>query len=178
MTTPQTENKRSFPFRILLLGATLFFCIGCDQYTKKLAVDHLTNAPVKTYLDDTIRIQHVKNSGGFLGLGETLSPSSRFWVFTVINGLLLFGICLFLWKKRDIPIFSFFSLVLFLAGGIGNQIDRLMQQGLVTDFLNLGIGPIRTGIFNVADVAISVGLLMLCWTWKQETPQENEAPSK
>jgi len=48
-----------------------------------------------------------------------------------------------------------------LAGGIGNLIDRLFHNGLVIDFLNVGIGPIRTGIFNVADMAIMAGFGIL-----------------
>ena len=47
------------------------------------------------------------------------------------------------------------------ASGLGNLIDRLTHHGLVTDFLNLGFGALRTGIFNVADVAGVVGIAIL-----------------
>jgi signal peptidase II len=47
-----------------------------------------------------------------------------------------------------------FGAVLLAAGGIGNLIDRILRDGAVIDFMNLGIGPVRTGIFNVADVQI------------------------
>jgi signal peptidase II len=47
---------------------------------------------------------------------------------------------------------------LICSGGLGNLIDRLTHGGYVTDFLNVGIGPLRTGIFNVADFALLVGL--------------------
>ena len=53
-----------------------------------------------------------------------------------------------------------FLLVLFVAGGSSNWIDRLLH-GRVVDFLNLGIGPVRTGVFNVADVAIMAGALLV-----------------
>ncbi len=53
------------------------------------------------------------------------------------------------------------AVVLLLAGGIGNLIDRLFHGGLVIDFLNVGIGPVRTGIFNVADMAIMAGFGIL-----------------
>jgi len=51
---------------------------------------------------------------------------------------------------------------MFLAGGVSNLVDRI-AMGRVIDFLNIGVGPVRTGIFNVADVAImaGIGLLML-----------------
>jgi signal peptidase II len=49
---------------------------------------------------------------------------------------------------------------MFLAGGISNLVDRI-ALGRVIDFLNVGIGPFRTGIFNVADVAIMAGIAVL-----------------
>ena len=49
---------------------------------------------------------------------------------------------------------------MIVAGGVSNWIDRVMR-GSVPDFINLGIGPVRTGIFNVADVAITLGAVVL-----------------
>jgi signal peptidase II len=48
------------------------------------------------------------------------------------------------------------GLALFVAGGISNWIDRA-TNGSVVDFLNIGVGWLRTGVFNVADVAIMLG---------------------
>ena len=53
------------------------------------------------------------------------------------------------------------AVALLFAGGVGNLIDRVTSGGSVVDFINLGIGPVRTGIFNIADVAITVGVLVL-----------------
>ena len=55
---------------------------------------------------------------------------------------------------------SMFGLTLFVAGGASNWMDRLFH-GSVVDFLNVGIGPLRTGIFNMADAAIMVGVCTL-----------------
>jgi signal peptidase II len=53
------------------------------------------------------------------------------------------------------------SLYLLLcAGGIGNLLDRVRYDGYVTDFLNMSIGPLRTGIFNLADVALMAGIVL------------------
>jgi signal peptidase II len=48
-------------------------------------------------------------------------------------------------------------------GGIGNLLDRVFYDGRVIDFMNLGIGRLRTGIFNVADVYITIGILLLAF---------------
>ena len=57
--------------------------------------------------------------------------------------------------RRDVWLLSGASLV--LAGGASNWIDRLVR-GSVIDFMNVGIGRLRTGVFNVADVAIMAGV--------------------
>jgi signal peptidase II len=49
------------------------------------------------------------------------------------------------------------------AGGLGNLWDRLATGGWVVDFMNLGVGPLRTGIFNVADVALMAGVALVAW---------------
>jgi signal peptidase II len=48
------------------------------------------------------------------------------------------------------------GLTLLIAGGASNWIDRAMR-GSVVDFMNVGVGPVRTGIFNAADLAILCG---------------------
>jgi len=69
-------------------------------------------------------------------------------------------------------------LMLIVGGGLGNLIDRLFFGGKVTDFVSMGIGPLRTGIFNVADVAImfgSLGMFLLMMLPEREdiVPDEN-----
>ena len=57
------------------------------------------------------------------------------------------------------------------------MIDRLVHDGSVIDFLNLGLGPLRTGIFNIADVAITGGVVLLWTASFRKAPQPNE-PTK
>jgi signal peptidase II len=61
------------------------------------------------------------------------------------------------------------AVSLFIAGGVGNLIDRIMHNGSVVDFLNVGIGPLRTGIFNFADVFVMGGsMLLLCYALRKQ----------
>jgi signal peptidase II len=53
------------------------------------------------------------------------------------------------------------SFALLFSGGIGNIIDRLLYDRHVPDFMNIGINNIRTGIFNFADVCVTVGVISL-----------------
>ena len=63
------------------------------------------------------------------------------------------------WLFQNVVITA--TLALIVAGGLGNLYDRVFEGGAVTDFLNVGVGPLRTGIFNVADVAIVAGVLLM-----------------
>ena len=104
------------------------------------------------------------NPGGFLSLGTNLAPDLRFWIFAGLNAAFLAGIVGTLVLKWNMRLLCFVALILALAGGIGNLIDRVLHNGLVIDFLNLGIGPVRTGIFNVADMALMAGAIALLLT--------------
>lgn len=134
----------------------LFLTVGCDQLTKFIAEKYLDHAPASDYLGGFFRLELVQNPGAFLSLGAKLSDSMRFWILTVAVAFSLVAIAVLLTRKRSTLTFTTgFSLV--LGGGIGNLIDRI-EHGSVTDFLNIGIGSLRTGIFNIADVAIMVGI--------------------
>lgn len=155
-------------FRVILAAVLLTGCIGCDQATKHLATKNLRGEPARSYLGDTIRLQYVQNPGGFLGAGGSLSPRARFWLFTVMNCSLLAVVGFILVRHWTMPPVRFAVLLLILAGGIGNLIDRVLHDGLVTDFLNVGIGPVRTGIFNVADIAVTGSAIVLLLLFREE----------
>jgi signal peptidase II len=150
--------------RLIFALVLLTCCVGCDQATKHIATGTLCGKPPQSYLLNTFRFEYALNSGGFLSLGGNLAPQFRFWVFAGLNAVLLLGIVYVLTIRWNMHLVKFVAIVLFLAGGLGNLIDRALHNGYVTDFMNLGIGPVRTGIFNVADVAITAGALALLMT--------------
>lgn len=151
----------------------LLFTVGCDQATKKVAVATLKNEPRQTFLGDLLRLEYAENPGAFLGFGNRISEQAAFWVFVIGVGLLLLGlgVWLFLGKERQ-PRAVLIALTLMLAGGASNWLDRLANDGRVVDFLNVGFGGLRTGIFNVADVAIMAGaaLAFIASAKAQRTP--------
>jgi signal peptidase II len=129
--------------------------IGCDRVTKQVAAATLAGTPSRSFLADTIRLEYVENVGAFLGLGAEWPPPVRTALFIIGTGALLVmmvGAAIrFHWPDR-----ALLGLALFVAGGASNWFDRLMH-GSVIDFMNVGLGPMRTGIFNVADMAIMLG---------------------
>jgi signal peptidase II len=141
--------------RVLLLIVAAFGTIGCDRVTKHAASAYLAGTPDRSFLSDTIRVGYVENTGGFLSLGADLPPIARDAVFTVATAIALVAL-LGLTLRRKYAGSAELGLVLFIAGGASNWIDRVLR-GSVVDFLNMGIGPLRTGVFNMADVAIMLG---------------------
>jgi signal peptidase II len=133
--------------------------------------------PPQLYLGGMLRLEYARNPGAFLGMGGNLSAQQRFWYLTVVNGLAMLILGYVLLTRWNMPRIQFAAWALVLAGGIGNLIDRVWQQGLVTDFLNLRLGPFRTGIFNVADMAITTGFGLFLWIWwrEEKKPQASGA---
>ena len=161
MTAPPRRSRLP---RIVALSAIVLALVGCDQATKVYAVKNLKGQPPKSYLSDTLRIQYVENPGAFLGMGGQLDPQVKYWVLTIPTALILAWVLVFVFTSRTIDRWTLVALAMIAAGGIGNSIDRFRLGGLVIDFLNVGFGEKvwqRTGIFNVADMAITVGFVML-----------------
>ena len=174
MSTPGPRPSR-LP-RIVLLSAIVLVLVGCDQATKVYAVKNLKGQPPQSYLADTLRIVYVENPGAFLGMGGDLDPKIKYWVLTLPTALILLWVIAFVFTSRTIDRWTFIALAMIVAGGIGNSIDRFRLGGLVIDFLNIGFGQQvwqRTGIFNVADMAITAGFLMLLpYVFKAEPKPE------
>jgi signal peptidase II len=147
--------------RCLLPALVLVGCVGCDQIAKSAAREHLAGTGVHSYLFDTIRLEYAQNPGAFLSIGESLSPAVRY--SGLIIGVGVFVVALFAWAVLDrrLTWLQRIAIAAMGAGGTGNLIDRVRFNGVVTDFLNVGLGPLRTGIFNVADSILMLGVLVL-----------------
>lgn len=111
--------------------------------TKSIARSVLPESEAWSYLGDTVQIKLIYNHGGFLSLGSSIPDPLR----------------TFFTKYRYPSVV--FAIALIFSGGVGNLFDRLSFDGSVVDFINIGIGPVRTGIFNVA---ITVGAFLLFLT--------------
>lgn len=140
--------------RLVLLVAVLG-TIGCDRVTKHVAETTLAGTPGRSYFGDMVRLVYAENPGGFLSLGAALPPGARTAVFTVATGLMLLALIASAVRHRWFG-WPALGLALFVAGGASNWIDRVVR-GSVVDFMTVGIGPLRTGVFNVADAAIMLG---------------------
>jgi signal peptidase II len=147
--------------RTLLILYIAGLCIVSDQATKFIAKQFLQPGDFYSYAGDTFRFQYAENSGAFLSLGATLPEPWRHLIFTILVGVFLLALLVYLLRSSELTAFATICLSLVCAGGLSNLIDRVAYNGRVIDFLNVGIGSLRTGIFNVADMAITFGAILM-----------------
>ena len=152
-TGPSRGTRLGWVALVVVLG------VGVDQWSKQLARDRLAEREW-TYLAGSVRLVHAENSGAFLSLGDALSPRARFAVFVGANTVLLVFVLGYALAGPLATTGELACYALILAGGAGNMIDRV-AKGTVTDFVQLRAGPVGTGIFNVADVAIMGGVIAI-----------------
>jgi signal peptidase II len=129
--------------------------VGCDQYTKRLVRERVTRP--QSMLGGSVLLVHAENRGAFLSLGSNLPESTRTVIFVAGVSALIVGALVIMWRGAA-DLRNALPIALIAAGGIGNLIDRA-TRGAVTDFLVLRAGPLHTGIFNVADMAITTGVI-------------------
>ena len=104
-----------------------------------------------------------------MSLGADLPDIARFILFTLFAGGLLATVLVITLRQKHFDRTQIAGLALVAGGGIGNLIDRVINGGLVGDFVSVGFGSLRTGIFNGADVAVFAGAILLTYSfvWKQ-----------
>ena len=137
------------------LFAAALFLVGCDHVTKHVAKAELEHGPPHALAAGILELDYTENTDSGFGLLRWVSPAIRTPLLTVtqlVGGLVFLVLCL----RRRLSKPARFALLLLAAGAFGNGLDRL-AHGYVVDFIHLTHWP----IFNVADVYITVGAVLL-----------------
>jgi signal peptidase II len=153
-------NKRWLKVALFCLSSLSL--ISWDRVTKDLAKEHLKDKAEHSYFHDSFRLQYVENTGAVMSFADGLPKVTSFWLLGILP--LSFLVCFLIYtirRSRNLALSKLLAFSLIFAGGIGNIIDRLLFDRHVTDFMNLGILNLRTGIFNFADVWITAGVVYL-----------------
>lgn len=150
--------------RRIALAVVIFLTIVLDQGTKVLARASLANASPRQY-GGVLTLLLTENPGAFLSLGSNLPANVRHVIFDglVSVGLLVAAFVLFTGRMQPGP--DDVVIAFIIGGGAGNLIDRFRLGGRVTDFIYLAAGPLHTGVFNLADMAITGGVLWMALSW-------------
>ena len=145
--------------RIILILLVITANIGCDQFSKKIVKRSVLPYETIRVLNDHLTVTRVENSGAFLSAGDSMSKTSKqiFLTLIPIIAMILGLVYLFL---KPVSGNMLIGLCFVIGGGLGNLFDRIMY-GSVTDFLFVKVGIFETGIFNLADVSIMTGMLLI-----------------
>jgi len=145
------KNNGVFVRFSYLFVAGLVLCL--DQLTKYLVSVRLIEGQSLAVIRNIFHLTLVKNSG--IAFGFFPNGSNVFIVFSFLAVAVIFII---LFKNKDSGMLSDIALSLVLGGAAGNLIDRL-RWGYIIDFFDFRVWP----VFNVADSAISIGVVLLCF---------------
>lgn len=164
----------SEPGRARLFWPVLVVVVVSDLITKWIAATELFPRGVpREVFGDVVRLTLVYNRGAAFGLH--VGPWSR-WIFLALT----IGALVILWQlyrqspARDVP--RILAIALVSAGAIGNLVDRIRGPQGVVDFLDIGFGDMRWPTFNVADMAVSTGAILLAWVlWGEDRAKASES---
>ncbi len=148
--------------RILVIAVIISINIGCDQSTKYLAKKHLPRAATIQVIDSFFILHYAENKGGFLSLFSSLPKPFRLILLSILPLIFLFLMMYYLAVSRELSSSYTFALCCIIGGGLSNIADRLFNE-YVVDFINVGIGGIRSGILNFADLSITMGAAMIVY---------------
>ncbi|MEM9836226.1 MAG: signal peptidase II [Bacteroidota bacterium] len=165
---------KNFSTRLTTVLAIIVVTVGLDQWTKKLAVDKLQNAADQEIFGELFRLTFAKNRGAFLSLGSELSEGLRSVLLNWMPAALLVALFIYLLRDKQINKWQIFGLACIVGGGLSNIVDRILF-GYVVDFMHMKAGSLQTGIFNIADVAIMIGMgIMLRYAFQRPEPIKEE----
>ncbi|GBD90122.1 lipoprotein signal peptidase [bacterium BMS3Abin04] len=153
--------KLNKTWRIVVFLLLIVINIGCDQITKSIVRENVKyNAHIQLVGNNFI-LTKVQNTGAFLSLGSTLNPVLRDILLLAFPAFIIAVLLVWVFIKNKLRMDILIGLSFIIGGGIGNIADRILY-GSVTDFLHINLGGIfRTGIFNMADVSVMVGMFLL-----------------
>jgi signal peptidase II len=164
----------SDPDRARLFWPVLVVVVVSDLITKWIAATELFPRGVpREVFGDVVRLTLVYNRGAAFGLH--VGPWSR-WIFLALT----IGALVILWQlyrqspASDVP--RILAIALVSGGAIGNLVDRVRGPQGVVDFLDIGFGDMRWPTFNVADMAVSTGAILLAWVlWGEDRAKASES---
>jgi signal peptidase II len=159
--------------RLQRIGVLLLPFIGgilADQVTKAIARDTLIDLPTLHLLYGLIQLSYVENHGGFLGYLRVIPEPGRFLFLTIGVSIILCLAAIYLVRSSRLSHVQLVVSALILAGGAGNVLDRILNNGGVIDFISIGFAFFRTGIFNLADVFILSGAFFLGYSLTITSP--------
>lgn len=164
--------------RSLFISFLIVLNIVLDQVSKVWVRADVIAGSRTELLGQYLSLHNVENDGAFLGLGGDFSPILKVILLNVLPIVVLLFVLIHIFKNKALDKASVIGFACIIGGGVANIYDRILY-GSVTDFLHIDLGGVfRTGIFNVADMSVMVGmgcLLLSSFKNRKKKTQEEES---
>jgi signal peptidase II len=157
--------------RLLLLALAV---LALDQWSKWLVELHLPLFSSVGVIPGLLSLTHVTNTGVAFGLFAAHGDATQTWTLAAVGLLALTVVLAYFWRTPPQERLLLVALALVAGGAVGNLVDRV-AAGAVTDFIDFYVGTWRWHTFNVADSAITIGLVLMAWDALR--PRRKAAPA-
>ncbi|MDX1471496.1 MAG: signal peptidase II [Flavobacteriaceae bacterium] len=149
--------------RNILIILVIIFNIVIDQISKFIVRAEIAYREVIEIIGEKFILTHVSNTGAFLGMGSDLNPTLRIIFLLILPVLVLAYVIYYIFSNKALDRLSLIAFSCIVGGGLSNVMDRILY-GKVTDFLHIDLGgAVRTGIFNIADMSVTFGMIVLLY---------------
>ncbi len=150
--------------RNVFIVILIVFNIAIDQITKVIVRANIKLTEVIEVIGDKFILTNVYNEGAFLGMGSDMNQTLKTIFLAILPVLVLGYVIYYIIKNKDLDRLSLIAFCCIIGGGIANVFDRIVFKK-VTDFFFIDLGGIfKTGIFNVADMSVTAGMIMLLFS--------------
>lgn len=149
-------NKRTFLILVLVI-----LNIGLDQFSKFQVRERVVPGSRTEIIGKQLQLMNVENSGAFLSMGSDSSPTVKLIFLLIVPAIVLGVVLYYVITDKTLDKKSIIGFSCIAGGGIANVYDRLLF-GSVTDFLYMDFGGVfKTGVFNIADMSVTTGMILL-----------------
>lgn len=144
-------------WRGVALGLPFLLVITADQLTKVWVRSYEEGEVICQF--GFIELTHVQNTGASFGIFK--GHSSTLMIVDIVGIVVLLAMALYLYRRLPylVTLLNAIAFSLIMGGTVGNLIDRIRLEH-VTDFIDVGFWP----VFNVADSAITIGVVLLVFS--------------
>lgn len=153
--------------RSFFISLVIVLTIAIDQISKVavraniVGQDEFRPSERIKVIRDYFILMNVENEGAFLGMGSELNEPSRIILLLILPILVLGFVLRHILKDKNLDNWSLFAFSSIIGGGIANVFDRIVHSS-VTDFFFIDLGGVfKTGIFNMADLSVTTGMIIL-----------------
>ena len=149
------KNNRYYKISSLII-LSIFF----DQLSKFWIRNNIESYNEIELIGSFFTLIRVENTGAFLGMGSELSYIPKLILLIIFPIVVLVAVSIYTYMDKKLDNLSLVGFSLIIGGGVANIFDRVVY-GSVTDFLYINLGFFKTGIFNIADLSVTTGIILI-----------------